>query len=115
MWLVADGGRDASRRAPVYPSHTRLPAVTVPGAARDRAEQCPLQLTAQQPSRCPEICTQVRFERVMTRYRERLVAFFVQMHLQPVLLHIDVVDSHRERCADLREQKHHQRDQRAVT
>lgn len=62
-----------------------------------------------------EICMRVRFERVMTRHRKRLVAFFVQMHLQPVLLHIDVVDSHRERCADLLERKHHQRDQRAVT
>ena len=58
---------------------------------------------------------QVRFERVMTRHRERLAAFFVQMHLQPALLHIDVVNPHRERCADLRERKHHQRDPCAVT
>lgn len=82
-------------------------------ATRNRAKQWPLRFSSQADAL--DVCMQVRFERVMTRHRERLAAFFVQMHLQPVLLHIDVVDSHRERCADLRVRKHHQRDQRAVT
>jgi len=57
---------------------------------------------------------QVRVERVVARHLMTLATFLAQPHPQLPVLHVDIINPHRERGTDPRERKHHQRDQRAV-
>lgn len=116
--VIADLRADAGRERPAPHHRIRVglrqrSRAQLVRPARDCAEQRTLRLIAQ--ARLFKVRVEVGLERVMTGHLVPLAAFFAQTDPQASLLHIDIVDPHRERGADARERKHHQRDQRPVT
>ena len=82
------------------------------GAAADRAEQRALRIVGEPAA--VDIGMQVGFEIVMAGHLVALAALLVQPHPKAPVLHVNVLDLHRERRADAREGIDHQADQGAV-
>jgi hypothetical protein len=116
--VVADHRADAGSLGPALHHRVRVrlrqwPVAELSRAARNGPEQRPFRFI--RDAGAVEIRVQVRLERMVTRHLVPLAALLMQAHPQPPLLHIHVVDPHRDGGPNPRERKHHQRDQRAVT